>query len=272
MRDAWLTGLLLMAIPACSSGAVEAEDTATPAEPTSVDARSDASATPMRVLVTGFNDWRELGDPPNTWRCRDNPSCRLLLGAPHDARPQTHAGPLVVRLRRRAPDIEWSFATMPVIWEAFATVPDDVDVIINLGLGVYDRFDALQLEAGAYNLRQGADAAGHERSEAISAGAAQVLTAPEQSAIPSRIEALAGRTMAGYEILVAAARAENTYLCNETHYHALSALHAGRGALREVYFLHIPYAEGGEGGDDEGGDYEALAEGVAAVVLELAGR
>lgn len=268
MRDAWLTGLLLMAIPACSSGAVEAEDTATPAEPTSVDARSDASATPMRVLVTGFNDWRELGEPPNIWRCRDNPSCRLLLGAPHDAMPQTHEGPLVVRLRRRAPDIEWSFATMPVTWEAFAAVPDDVDLIINLGLGVYDRFDALQLEAGAYNSRQGADAAGQQRSEAIVAGAPEVLAAPEHSAIPTRIGALAGRTMAGYEILVAEARAENTYLCNETHYHALSALHAGHGALREVYFLHIPHAEG----KAEGGDYDALAEGVAAVVLELAKR
>lgn len=276
MRDAWLTGLLLMAIPACSSAGVEpisgprpraeANDAAAPAVSPSgegIEASATAKGTPMRVLVTGFNDWRELGDPPNVWRCRDNPSCRLLLGAPHDAKPQTHEGPLVERLRRRAPDIEWSFATMPVTWEAFAAVPDDVDVIINLGLGVYDRFDALQLEAGAYNLRQGADAAGQERSEAISIGASEVLAAPSDSPIAARIGALAGRTMAGYEILVAPARSENSYLCNETHYHALSALHAGHGALREVYFLHIPYAEAG--------DHDALAEGVAAVVLELAG-
>lgn len=266
MRDAWLTGLLLMAIPACSSAVVEVQESAAPAvEPSGEDAEASTptKGTPMRVLVTGFNDWRELGDPPNVWRCRDNPSCRLLLGAPHDAKPQTHEGPLVERLRRRAPDIEWSFATMPVTWEAFAAVPDDVDVIINLGLGVYDRFDALQLEAGAYNLRQGADAAGQQRSEAISIGASEVLAAPSDSPIAARIGALAGRTMAGYEILVAPARSENSYLCNETHYHALSALHAGHGALREVYFLHIPYAEAG--------DHDALAEGVAAVVLELAG-
>jgi hypothetical protein len=265
VRGAWLTGLMLMAVAACSSGAVEAEDTAAPAAEPSRDAVDAVpKGRPMRVLVTGFNDWRDLGEPPNVWRCRDNPSCRLLLGTEHDAMPQTQEGPLVVRLRRRAPDIEWSFATMPVTWDAFAAVPDDVDLIVNLGLGVYDRFDALQLEAGAFNLRQGTDAAGHERGEAIAAGAPEVLAAPEHSPIPARLEALAGRTMAGYEIVVASARAENSYLCNETHYHALEALHAGRGSLREVYFLHIPYAEHG--------DYEALAEGVAAVVLSLAGR
>jgi hypothetical protein len=270
VRGAWLTGLMLMAVAACSSGAVEAEDTAAPAAEATpntadtVEVGATPKGRPMRVLVTGFNDWRDLGEPPNVWRCRDNPSCRLLLGTEHDALPQIHEGPLVMRLRRRAPDIEWSFATMPVTWDAFAAVPDDVDLIVNLGLGVYDRFDALQLEAGAFNLRQGADAAGHERGEAIAAGAPDVLAAPEHSPIPARLEALAGRTMAGYEIVVASARAENSYLCNETHYHALEALHAGRGSLREVYFLHIPYAEHG--------DYEALAEGVAAVVLSLAGR
>jgi pyrrolidone-carboxylate peptidase len=268
VRGAWLTGLMLMAV-ACSSGAVEAEDTAAPAAlPSSDDAtaspKGPEEGRPMRVLVTGFNDWEGLGDPPNTWRCRDNPSCRLLLGAEHDAAPQTHEGPLVVRLRRRAPDIEWSFKTMPVTWDAFATVPDDVDVIVNIGLGVYHRFDSLQLEAGAFNLRQGTDAAGHERSEAIAAGAPEILPAPEHSSVPTRLASVAGRTMAGYEIVVMTARDDNTYLCNETHYHALQALHAGHGALREVYFLHIPYAENG--------DYEALAEGVAALVLSLAGR
>jgi hypothetical protein len=267
MRGVCLTGLLLLAVASCSSGAVDAEDTAAPAIEPSRD-EVDPSATPkgrsMRVLVTGFNDWHELGDPPNVWRCRDNPSCRLLLGAEQHAAPKAHEGPLVVRLRRRAPDIEWEFATMPVTWDAFAAVPDDVDLIVNLGLGVYDRFDALQLEAGAFNLRQGTDAAGQQRSEAIAAQAPEVLAAPERSPIPARLESLAGKTLAGYEIVVAPARPDNSYLCNETHYHALQALHAGHGALREVYFLHIPHAEDG--------DYEALAEGVAAVVLSLAGR
>lgn len=252
---------------ACSSGGVEAEDTTKPAVPPK--AAITETPTPdkgqsMRVLVTGFNDWRELGEPPNVWRCRDNPSCRLLLGAPHDSAPSAYEGPLSARLRRRAPDIEWSFATLPVTWEAFAEVPRDYDVIINLGLGVYDRFDALQLEAGAYNLRNGADAAGHTRHEPIAVGAPEVLPAPDQSPIKHRLESLAGRTIAGYEIVVAEARTDNSYLCNETHYYTLAAVTAGSSALREAYFLHIPYAENG--------DYEALAEGVAGVVLALAGR
>jgi len=214
----------------------------------------------MRVLVTGFNDWEKLGEPANVWRCRDNPSCRLLLGAVHDQQPTSFAGPLVTRLEARAPSVEWRFATMPVTWGAFADVPRDVDVIINIGLGVYDRDDALQLEAGAYNLRHGADAVGAEQPGPITAGAAPVLEPPEASPIAAQLGKLAGRTLVGYTVLVADAREANSYLCNETHYHALSAI--GRGpALREVYFLHIPYARAD--------DYEALAEGVSGVVLAL---
>ena len=78
------------------------------------------------------------------------------------------------------------------------------------------------------------------------------------------VASLAGRDIAGYTVLVAEAREDNSYLCNETHYHALSALGRGQGSLREVYFLHIPYAK-----DD---DFAALADGVAGVVLGLLGR
>ena len=39
-----------------------------------------ANSRPLRVLVTGFHDWRELEG--NYWRCRDNPSCRLIYGNP----------------------------------------------------------------------------------------------------------------------------------------------------------------------------------------------
>jgi pyrrolidone-carboxylate peptidase len=226
----------------------------------------DHEGQPVRVLVTGFNDWKELGDPPNVWRCRDNPSCRLLLGEPKNDEPGTDAdydGPLVQRLRAQAPDVQWRFATMPVTWGAASSQPTDVDVIINIGLGVYDRFDALQLEVGAYNLRQGTDAAGIVRAEPIEpAASSSMLAAPDHSPIAAHIEALAGRTIAGYELLAAPARADNSYLCNETHYSALTALHAGAGSLRAVYFLHIPHAESG--------DYERLADGVAAVVLSLA--
>ncbi|EDM75530.1 hypothetical protein PPSIR1_13515 [Plesiocystis pacifica SIR-1] len=223
------------------------------------------SQAPVRVLVTGFNDWRELGDPPQLWRCRDNPSCRLLLGDETQTEPSgadSFDGPLVARLRAAQPEIEWTFATMPVTWGVFAEVPSDrYEVIVNLGLGVYDRFDALQLEAGAYDLRQGKDAAGVERAEAIRGEADRVLAAPQ--AVAARVQALEGERVAGYEVVVAKAREDNAYLCNETHFSALSALAEG-GAddpLRAAYFLHIPYAKDG--------DYEALAEGVAGLVLRL---
>jgi len=246
---------------ACSGSASEVADpvasTAVHAEP-----EPDPEQQPMRVLVTGFNDWRELGEPPNLWRCRDNPSCRLLLGDVHEARPDEYGGPLVARLQAAAAEVDWRFATMPVTWGAFADVPTDVDVIVNIGLGVYDRFDALQLEAGAYNLRRGADAAGVEQPGPIGGEADPVLEAPIP--IVGRLASLAGRTVAGYTVVVADAREDNSYLCNETHYHALSALARGDGRLREVYFLHIPHAEDG--------DYAGLADGVSGVILRLLGR
>ena len=150
---------------------------------------------------------------------------------------------------------------MPVTWEVFAAVPGDVDLIVNLGLGVYDRLDALQLEAGAYNLRRGADAEGREASESIDPGAPAVLEPPTDSPIRGRLDGLVGQRIAGYEITVVGAREDNSYLCNETHYRALTAVHEHSGRLREAYFLHIPYAREG--------DYDALAEGVAGVVLSL---
>ncbi|KIG12913.1 hypothetical protein DB30_00869 [Enhygromyxa salina] len=229
-------------------------------------ARAENGGRAMRVLVTGFNDWEQLGEPPNLWRCRDNPSCRLLLGEPHAEAPRDHAGPLVQRLRARAPDIEWRFATMPVTWGVASPVPTDVDVIINIGLGVYDRFDALQLEVGAYNQREGTDAAGVARAEPIDDAAPPILDAPDGSPMKARIEALTGRTIASYEVLAAPARADNSYLCNETHYGALATLVGAGGEadrLEAVYFLHIPYAKSG--------DYESLAEGVTGVVLSLVG-
>ena len=70
----------------------------------------------------------------------------------------------------------------------------ELDVIINMGLGVYDRFDALQLEVGAYNKSVGTDAAGAERDAAIQADASEVLPAPDGSPMPTKIDALAGKT------------------------------------------------------------------------------
>ena len=253
--------VVLASLSGCSASQVEVESTPR-AEHEPVQDKAEQER-PMRVLVTGFNDWKELGEPPELWRCRDNPSCRLLVGAEQVGVPDTFAGPLVTRLRAAAPEVEWRFETLPVTWDAFAVPPADVDVIVNIGLGVYDRFDTLQLEAGAYNLRRGADAAGSEQPGAIDPGREAVLSAPPDSPIPGRIAALMGREIAGYEVTVAPAREANTYLCNATHFRSLSAVHAGGGRLREVYFLHIPYAQDG--------DYETLAAGVTGVVLGLAG-
>lgn len=72
----------------------------------------------IKVLVTGFNDWRGLnaapGSPPNLWRCRDNPSCRLLVGAPCDLPPLHRDGPLPRLLRATESgtvDVEYTFQT-----------------------------------------------------------------------------------------------------------------------------------------------------------------
>jgi hypothetical protein len=225
------------------------------------------STRPKRVLVTGFNDWKELGDPPNVWRCRDNPSCRLLLGDEASSRPERFEGPLVDRLQASAggPTIQWDFQTLPVTWGAFETLEtEQYDVVINMGLGVYDRFDQLQLEEGAFNERRGTDAAGSTANDPIDPEAARVRSPAEASGIAARLASLAGTKAGAYDVVVAPARPENSYLCNETHYRALLRLEgseAESGRLAQVYFLHIPYAK-----DD---DYATLADGVAELLGQL---
>ena len=73
-------------------------------------------ARPVRVLVTGFHDWRELGDvSPNLWRCRDNPSCRLLLGPTSSAPPVKRDGELPRLLRTDAPEVEFVFQALTCV-------------------------------------------------------------------------------------------------------------------------------------------------------------
>jgi hypothetical protein len=231
-----------------------------------------AQTEPLRVLVTGFNDWKELGEPPNVWRCRDNPSCRLLLGDETPQKPTKHEGPLVQRLRAAEAGpgpIEWHFATMPVTWGIATTLPDyqSYDVVVHLGLGVYDTFDQLKLEDGAFNLRKGTDAAGRDNDEPIaSALRSEVIDAAASTGVSERVRGLDGQSFGSYELVVARARNENTYLCNETHFHALERLNASAEAgerLRNAYFIHVPYAK-----DD---DFDRLADGVAGVVFALLG-
>jgi hypothetical protein len=234
-------------------------------------ATKPAESEALRVLVTGFNDWKELGDPPNIWLCKVNPSCRLLLGAERRDKPdEVDGGELLPRLRALTSTttgrpVEWNFATLPVTWQVSEELSiRDYDLVIHLGLGVYDRFDRLMLERGAFNQRRGKDAAGQMREEKIEASGGDIKPAHPSSATGAILDRLDGRSFGGYSVKVAGARPDNSYLCNETHYRALLELDAAResGArLQRVHFLHIPYAEHG--------DYAKLAEGVAGLVAAL---
>ena len=238
--------------------------------PQSQPAAVPTESRPLRVLVTGFNDWKELGDPPNVWRCRDNPSCRLLLGDEATTEPTAFEGPLVQRLRDSTSSaerpVQWTFATLPVTWEVAKAAPryENHDVVVHVGLGVYDRLDTVFVEDGAFNRRHGTDAAGRALDEPIVAEVGQVL-APPHATITERVRALDGERFADYRVEVKAAREANSYLCNETHFWALRAVqdaNASGGRLRAAYFVHIPYAADG--------DYESLAAGIAGIVKALA--
>ena len=206
---------------------------------------SSASAEPSkptrttRVLVTGFHDWRELDG--NVWRCRDNPSCRLLLGAPCPLPPVKRAGPLVAALA--GANFHVTFHTLPVIWGAASAIDySDYDVIVHCGLGVYDNRETILLECGAWNERKGTDAVGRQLAgQSLEAGAPQRINTPRMLANTTAVVASAiGHTLAGgHHLRLAEARPENTYLCNETHHRALKALDGGP---RAAYFVHLPYA------------------------------
>jgi hypothetical protein len=118
------------------------------------------NAKPKRVLVTGFNDWRNLGDA-GVWRCKENPSCRLLLGGASHKKPCSKRGDgkLVNFLRAKAAKhIYFDFVTMPTVWGTavgsnLGFNRSDYDVVIHIGLGVYDCHDKILLERGAINKR-----------------------------------------------------------------------------------------------------------------------
>jgi hypothetical protein len=68
-----------------------------------------------RVLVTGFNDWRNLGDA-GVWRCQENPSCRLLLGEISNKKPTAqYNGTLVKFLKENAKNTSFDFVTLPTV-------------------------------------------------------------------------------------------------------------------------------------------------------------
>jgi len=223
---------------------------------------SEASSKRPRVLITGFHDWRELDG--NIWRCRDNPSCRLLLGSQCPSPPIVRDGPLPRALRASVP-ADFSFVTLPVIWGTAAGLDlGSFDVVIHLGLGVYDRHDTILLENDAYNIRRGPDAlAQAPPGHTLECGSAQVQPASSgMSARYSALQASASAPLAGdFVLALAPARSENSYICNETHWRALKAQHAQTGRLSSAYFVHLPYSK-----DD---DHQALAAAVADVIRRI---
>ena len=144
---------------------------------------------PFKVLVTGFHDWRDLSPIPtlNLFRCRDNPSCRLLLGEASFSPPVTRSGGALpgelARLQgelapgastvtgptssesgraadgastsiaaaggTRAPSIDWTFQTLPTVWQTSSVVDYlSFDAVVHIGLGVYDCHDKIIVEDG----------------------------------------------------------------------------------------------------------------------------
>ena len=209
----------------------------------------------MHLLLTGFYDWRDLGAPPLLDRCRDNPSCRLTRG------------PLLPLLTAEAARRGHALTTqnLPVTWGAAERLDLALyDAVVHLGLGIYDRHDELWVEEGAWNGRRGVDAAGAGRDERIGEGP---QTLPPTSRAAARLQALHTLTLPhGFRALPKPARESNAYLCNETHFRALTAAHARAASERplDAYFVHIPYAppDAQEVGEGE----RALAEAVAALV------
>ena len=230
----------------------------------------DAGPRP-RVLITGFNDWRDLEG--NLFRCRDNPSCRLLLGAPHDAVPtKAPRGPLVRALLGQV-DADFFFTTLPVTWGTAVQRLDrsSFDMVIHLGLGVYDSTNKILLERGAYNLRCAAkDASGAVGpNQKIEEGGAECLLG--NGGMQLRYEALArcppalvtsANESETFMLVEAPARAANTYICNETHWSALMECEQP-GRLKAAYFIHVPYAH------EDDPTHEKLAAAVATLIERI---
>ncbi|KAJ1459567.1 hypothetical protein M885DRAFT_510694 [Pelagophyceae sp. CCMP2097] len=235
---------------------------------------------PLRVLVTGFNDWKDLKG--NLMRCRDNPTCRLLVGDPCEAPPAEKRGPLIAKLegmKYRMDHALFTFETLPVVWGGANKVDyKKYDVIVSLGLGDSKQPYVLQLERGATNLREGRDANGaHPPSKKIDAGAGATLHRERTSDNVTKLVER-DRRYGKFEVHTAEARESNKFICNETHYAALVATQGAqlaaqpstaaaydgalpKRALRGAYFVHCPGVE-----DD---NHDDLANGVAQLIAEI---
>ena len=198
------------------------------------------------VLITGFYDWRGLGHPPEIYRCKENPSCRVLTGVGVGERG--YKGGLAKKLTQWSdnhPNVKVNFRVLPVTWKHLGLVKRDrYQIIIHLGLGVYDSFHNILIEEGAYNLHRGKDAMGHRLNQVIRPHQPTVLNAPIH--IRRGIErALKAKLPPPFSLTKVKAREKNTYLCNATHYEALEFINKAMSTpLPETYFVHIPHREG----------------------------
>lgn len=224
-----------------------------------------------RVLVTGFTDWHGVQD--NVFRCRDNPSCRLLLGEACVAPPIARNGALPRFLRGVAPHVDWCFMPLPTLWGT-SRVCDRLayDAVFHLGLGVYDCHDKLLLEDGAFNQRCCyEDAAGNTKvAKTIDEAADLIVSDACQAASLASVDGMSVAS-GSFTLQVVGARPENSYICNETHFWALQALAESRsepaceGRLARAFFIHIPQPAWRD-------DFELLAKAVGeAIVLLLPG-
>ena len=184
------------------------------------ESECEAKQPKLRVLITGFNDWKDDIEG-NLWRCRDNPSCRLLVGAACETPPLQREGALVQALRRANVKADFTFQTLPVTWgTANGLDLMGFDVVVHLGLGVYDSHNTLVLEHGAFNLR------GPGRDALQTPGADDVIEAGSQkhmkldSAMLKRYADLRRQPIAltsspSFTVSEVPSRKENTYICNE---------------------------------------------------------
>eukprot|EP00965_Chrysotila_dentata_P040317 1337737-Pleurochrysis_carterae.AAC.6 len=182
-----------------------------------VNPLNSTSKRRMRVLITGFHDWRheeDTLDAPNEendekknttdventrsvqnvqrtlWRCKDNPSCRLLYGAACATPPIERSGPLVRALADEELEADFVFQSLPVIWNtSFGLDLLAFDVVVHMGLGVYDSDSTLMLESGAFNCRRGTDVIGAERAEHIDGldGQAAVSISTNRQLVHTRV-------------------------------------------------------------------------------------
>ena len=159
---------------------------------------------------------------------------------------------------------------MPVLWGTASGLDlMNYDVVVHLGLGVYENHTTIILENGAYNERRGADAsAQNPPGHTIEHGSPQEMYV---TSMQSRYSALADTVLPGdFELKPEGARPKNAYLCNETHYRALKAVSlAATGSRGPVaaYFIHIPYAR--RGPEDDHTELAAAVTTLLARIIQL---